>query len=228
MRKFFAVVKREYVQRVRTKFFVVATILGPLLMAAFTIVPPLMFGIRAGGPTRLAIVDQTGKMYERVTRELMNSRDRRTEVATEQQPPTGPSDRKEQISKAGKLIKAGFEIEEVHVGNRSLEEVTKGLEARILNRELDGYVLLPSNLLKDGQPQFRARNSADVFTKDTVKDAISDAVRGQRLVDAGIDEKAVTRASEPVELKTIEASGKENKGEASFFLVFGMGLLIYM
>jgi ABC-type Na+ efflux pump permease subunit len=30
MKKFFAVVKREYVQRVRSRFFVVATILGPL------------------------------------------------------------------------------------------------------------------------------------------------------------------------------------------------------
>src|SRR3989441_11721493 len=70
MRKFFAVVKREYIQRVRTKFFVVATILGPVMMAAFTIVPALMFGIKAGGPTRIAIVDQTGKMYDRIAREL--------------------------------------------------------------------------------------------------------------------------------------------------------------
>ena len=58
MRKFLAVVKREYVQRVRTKFFVVATVLGPLFMAAFTILPAMMFGIRSGAPTHLAIVDQ--------------------------------------------------------------------------------------------------------------------------------------------------------------------------
>src|SRR2546425_7561100 len=59
MKKFFAVVKREYIQRVRTKFFVIATILGPLMMAAFTIVPAMMFGIKSGGPTRLAIVDRS-------------------------------------------------------------------------------------------------------------------------------------------------------------------------
>ena len=70
MRKFFAVVKREYLQRVRTKFFVIATILGPLIMAGFAVVPALMFSIKSGGPTRLAIVDQTGKIYERVAREL--------------------------------------------------------------------------------------------------------------------------------------------------------------
>ena len=45
MKKLFAVIKREYIQRVRTKFFVIATILGPVLMAAFTVVPALMFGI---------------------------------------------------------------------------------------------------------------------------------------------------------------------------------------
>ena len=73
MKKFFAVVKREYVQRVRTKFFVVATILGPLVMAGFGVVPALMFGIKSGGPTPI-IVDQTGKMYERSRRAPERSR----------------------------------------------------------------------------------------------------------------------------------------------------------
>ncbi len=226
MKKFFAVVKREYLQRVRTKFFVVATILGPVLMAGFTVVPALMFSIKAGGPTRLAIVDQTGKMYARVNRELMSGQTRRPDSSPE--PQLGQGDRKEQISQAGKLIKRTFTVEEVSLGGRSLADVTKDLEGRVLNRELDGYIVLPPNLLTDGQPEFRTRNAADLFTKDALKDAISDAVRGQRLVDAGIDEKAVKKASEPVDLKTIEAGGKESKGEASFFLVFGMGLLIYM
>lgn len=226
MKKLFAVIKREYIQRVRSKFFVVATILGPLLMAGFTVVPALMFSIKAGGPTHLAIVDQTGKMYPRVAKELLSGR--RADRSNVQQPSLEPGDRREQINQAGKLVKANFNIEEVQLGNRRLDEVEKALEARIQSRDLDGYIVLPANLLKDGQPEFRARNTADVFTKDTVKEAISDAVRGQRLIDAGIDEKAVTKASEPVELKTVEAGGKESKGEASFFLVFGMGLLIYM
>jgi ABC-2 type transport system permease protein len=226
MRKLFAVIKREYIQRVRTKFFVVATILGPLLMAGFTIVPALMFGMQSGGPTRVVIIDQTGKMYERVARELLSGKERRSDKPT--QPPIEPADRNDQIKQAGRLVKGGFSVEEVRLGSRPLEEVKKTLEERIESRDLDGYLVLPPNLLKDGQPEFRARNAADLFTKDTLKDAISEAVRGQRLADAGIDEKIVTRASQPVELKTIEASGKESRGEASFFLVFGLGMLIYM
>ena len=54
MIKFLAVIKREYVQRVRTKFFVVATILAPVIMASFVALPMLLASIQTGGATRLA------------------------------------------------------------------------------------------------------------------------------------------------------------------------------
>ena len=63
MRKFLAVVKREFVQRVRAKMFIVSTVLLPLVMSLFGIVPAIILNIDAGGPLRVAVVDQTGKMY---------------------------------------------------------------------------------------------------------------------------------------------------------------------
>src|SRR5205085_4252966 len=95
MKKLFAVVKREYVQRVRTKFFVVATILGPVLMGAFTVVPALMMGMKSGGPTRVVIIDQTGKLYARVARELQTGRERPSKRETPRppaQPAVGPGE----------------------------------------------------------------------------------------------------------------------------------------
>jgi len=64
MRKFRAVVKREYIQRVRSKMFVLMTILAPVLVAFFGIAPTLIFAIRAGGPVRIGVIDQTGKLYD--------------------------------------------------------------------------------------------------------------------------------------------------------------------
>ena len=230
MRKFFAVVKREYIQRVRTKFFVVATILGPLMMAAFTIVPALMFGIKAGGPTRIAIVDQTGKMYDRVARELTGDRSAPNNAPTQNpnQPPQLTGTPKERLNQGGNSIQGNFAVEEVRLGGRSLAEVRRELDARVTKKDLDGYIILPPNLLKDEQPEFSARNTADVFTQSRIENSISRAVRSQRLVENGIDEKRVEKMSEPVSLKTTGAGGKESKGESSFYLVFGLGLLIYM
>jgi ABC-2 type transport system permease protein len=208
MRKFLAVVKREYVQRVRSKFFVIATILGPVLMAAFTIVPAMMMGIKSGGPTRLVIVDQTGRMYERLARELSSPQDSANDSQATPTPlaPTG----KPQVNQPGQMSRATFTVEESRVGDKSLADVRHDLEARIQNREIDGYIVLPPGLLKNEQPEYRARNAADVFTKETIGRSLSAAVRGQRLVESGINEKDVERASAPVRLKTIEAGGIES------------------
>ena len=59
--KLWAVVKREYLERVRTKGFVIGTILGPLLMGGMMIVPAL--AARSGSkPLRVAVLDGTGAL----------------------------------------------------------------------------------------------------------------------------------------------------------------------
>lgn len=230
MRKFLAVVKREYIQRVRTKFFIVATVLGPLFMAGFTILPAMMFGIKSGGPTRLAVVDESGRMYERVAKEITSGKKPRDEdvVQTLDQSSSGNNNAQEKIEQANKLSRSSYLVEEVPLNGRSVADIRKVLETRIQSHELDGYIVLPANLLKEGQAEFRLRNAADVFTVSYVEAALSRAVRGQRLAEAKIDEKFVAEASAPVELKTTGADGQESKGEASFYLAFGAGLLIYM
>ena len=74
MKKFWAVVKREYVQRVRSRMFILVTLGAPLMFALFTVVPILIAGIRAGGPTRVAVLDETGKLYERVRDSVASGR----------------------------------------------------------------------------------------------------------------------------------------------------------
>ena len=42
MSKVFVVVRREFIERVRTKAFLIGTFLGPLLMVFFMVMPALM------------------------------------------------------------------------------------------------------------------------------------------------------------------------------------------
>ena len=64
MTKFLAVIKREYLQRVRAKMFIVTTILLPMIMAFFGAVPIIILNFDAGSAMRVAVIDETGKMYE--------------------------------------------------------------------------------------------------------------------------------------------------------------------
>lgn len=52
------IAKREFFERVRTKWFIIGTLLGPLLMVAMVVLPPLLRA-SAEAPNRIAIVDRS-------------------------------------------------------------------------------------------------------------------------------------------------------------------------
>src|ERR1051325_3657378 len=56
MNKILLVIKREYLERVRSKWFLIGTLLGPLLMSSFILVPIVVQ--RVSSPNRIiAFVD---------------------------------------------------------------------------------------------------------------------------------------------------------------------------
>ncbi|HEX9581991.1 MAG TPA: ABC transporter permease [Gemmatimonadales bacterium] len=64
MRKMWVVIRREFVERVRTKWFIISTVLGPLLMVAFVAVPLIM--ARKGAQERvIGVIDATSTEFGR-------------------------------------------------------------------------------------------------------------------------------------------------------------------
>lgn len=231
MRKFLAVVKREYYQRVRTKMFIAATVLGPLVMSLFGVVPALIFSIEAGDAVKIAIVDQTGRMYSRLQKSIMNED---TEVNEESSKTSAgaalnanPSER---IERAGALQEESFALEEVPLAGRPIEQVKAELSERVRKQEIDGYLILPPNLLQNGRAEFFGRNTGDVFTKDRLEEAVSEAVRAERLAGANIDLRTVRDLSRPVKLQSFKIvdRGEERDSGEGFVLVFAAGFVIYL
>jgi ABC-2 type transport system permease protein len=68
-----AVIRREYLQRVRSKWFIAATILGPLFMGGLIVVPAYLAGRDEEGARDLAIVDGTGVLFDRLAPKLLEA-----------------------------------------------------------------------------------------------------------------------------------------------------------
>jgi ABC-2 type transport system permease protein len=65
-----AVIRREYLQRVRSRWFIIATVGAPVLMAGLLILPRY-FAVQGQQAERnIAVVDGTGVLYERIAPEL--------------------------------------------------------------------------------------------------------------------------------------------------------------
>lgn len=236
MNKLVAIIKREYLQKVRTKFFVIMTILGPLMLVVFTIVPGLLFSMKAGGDTRIAIVDQTEgvKLYDSIRNSLLKlERDQENN----KQPgiaDTANGTTKERMETAGKSMTGNFQVEQVNSGRRSLDEIKRELNARIGRDELDGYLVIPPDILSNSESKasYYGRNVGDVFTRGQIEDRLNSAVRRQRLIKEGVKDQDVDALSEPVDLATYPVNEKGEEGAedsgAGFAMVFIVAFLIYI
>ena len=73
MRKVLAIIRREFIERVRTKWFWVGTILGPLLMVGLIGFQILLAG-RRGGDRRIVVVDGTTTAFgQHLVRQLQTN-----------------------------------------------------------------------------------------------------------------------------------------------------------
>lgn len=233
MRKFLAVVRREYVQRVRSKMFVVATVLGPLMLLLFTVVPAFIAGIRTGGPVRLAIVDESGKVYERLRTSLGSGHAGEEDATVREGPGLVNPGEQDALGGARRMGHAGaqrYEVREINLGGRSAEEVRVELDRLVISGELDAYLVLPHDVLEGGVARYYARNTGDLFTVEQVRATLSRAVREQRMAERGIEPGMMKEITLPVALRTtrVGASGDEEDTGQGFVLVFAVGFVIYL
>lgn len=216
MNKLFAIVKREYLQRVRNKWFILATIIAPLMLVAFIVLPALIGSMQTGGKTHLAIVDQTDRLFEGVREQIKGEEARKAEADGEKKDDQKDSSR--------------YEVERVQLNERPLEEVKAELNRRVHDNELDGYLIIPEDVLTKGEVEYYGRNAGDIFAMGQLKDRLSEAVREQRLRDAQINRERVRELSKPINLNSIKVSeqGEEKDSGGSFILSYLVGGLIYI
>ncbi len=73
MSNVWAVIRREYLQRVRSKWFIFSTVGGPLFMIGLMVIPALTAGRAERAGRNIALVDRTEVLYERLIPRLEES-----------------------------------------------------------------------------------------------------------------------------------------------------------
>jgi len=66
LRKLFLIIKREYMTRIRSRVFIISTILAPIIILAIIFIPILMTQYESGQSYQIAIVDHTGQVAQRL------------------------------------------------------------------------------------------------------------------------------------------------------------------
>lgn len=230
MRKFFAVVKHEYKKIVLKWTFLIGTLLFPILGAGFAVVPAIIFSLK-GEPTRLVVVDASGKILPRLKDNLSAERiaDRARAAAAESIQLNASQE--EKLRSGSSQMASGFLFVDFDTGGRSNEQLREELNLRAASDQIDAYLIIPPNIdAKDAKFEFRSRKAGDFVANDTLKDALNAAVRSQRQADANISESVLKEVNRNVNFdsKSISEKGEEKDGDSLFIASLVIGMMIYI
>ena len=212
MDKLFAVIRREYLERVRNKWFVIVTIFGPVFFAAITILPAALSvrSIRNARVDDLRIVDASGaglgaRVADRLTR-----------------PPT--------TGAAAASFKAPVvTIDTVAVDGVAAAETS--LVAQVQAKALTGYLVLDSATVTKGTARYAGRNASSIGENERVEAAVRAALLGHRMQSAGLDSAAaesITALRVRVDAERITDEGKSGSGIAGMIFGLIVAMLLYM
>jgi ABC-2 type transport system permease protein len=194
-----AVARREYVARVRSKAFLVSTILGPAIMAGFLVVPTLVMARQRGRPLRVAVLDGEGTLRAAVEESLA----RREAAGT-----------------------ARFDVRPPPAKGEAARET---LRASVLKGDLDAYVYLPKDAVQRSVAEYHGRNVSNMMDIGLVDTAVEEALIGRRLADEGLAADAVRGLTRKVDLKTVRltSSGEREDRGGSFLLSMVLMTILY-
>jgi ABC-2 type transport system permease protein len=231
MRKFLAVVRHEYKKIVLKWTFLIGTLLFPLLGAGFALVPALIFSLK-GEPTRIVVVDATGKIEPRLRQNLSSERiSAKAEEAARASMDKLTASQEERMKSGASQLASGFIFVPYDPGGKAPDQVRSELNAMAGRDEIDAYLVIPAQIdQEDAKFEFRSRKAGDFVATDVIKDALNDAVRSQRLADANIDEARLANISRSVNFdsKSISDKGEEKDSDSLFIASLVIGMMIYI
>jgi len=216
------ILRREYLTRIQSKGFWIATLLLPLAMTALVIVPSLILA-KTQTRHRLTVVDAVGGVGERLGGEL--AAEQRKDEATEAR-----NQVKEQLEKKEQPDLTHFEITTIPAEG-DVEAQKAALDRAVLADETDAWIWISPESLESSEVEYHAESVSNFLTQSRLERALTRVFSELRLERAGYDPGSVVHLTQRVDLETLkvtEEGSKAETGEAGFIVAYLLFFLLYM
>ena len=215
MRNTWLIIKREYLQRVRTRSFLVLTLLAPAIMTVL-MMAPAKFATMGQGPEHLVIVTSTPQFGETVRQQLLA-----TPVVDEDAEGAGADD-------ANKKAKDLYILD---VDANPTEAERAALQDKITTRAIDGYLWLTDDAIAAHKITWYGREMAGFRERSWLGDSVSHVIQQQALASRGIAADQTDQLLQAIRVQPVRIErGRETKGGGTgrFLEIIVMVMLIYV
>jgi ABC-2 type transport system permease protein len=204
VRKFWAIARREYLERIRSRWFVFATVAGPLFFGLIIIVPLVLMGQARPSidVSHILVLDATGTDLGHRVASILR---------------LGPQ---------GDTMRAVVRA----VTPTELPAAEDSATREVMHHQRIGYLVLDSTALTGGEVVYAGRNASAIGDIDLLTQIVRQSVLAQRLEREGLAPSriaALTALQIRVTADRITDRGRGGSGELSAIVAYALGFLLY-
>jgi len=204
MRNIFIIAKWEYLNRIRSKWFIISTLIIPLILIGSIFLPGLLLDIEGSETQLLALVDAAGEFGEKF----------------------------EEIIYDRFTLKNGQpKYQVILLNNPSTDANLENASALLDSSIIDAYLYIPQDVLQSNRVKYFSRYIGNYKNQSEIQSVVNTVLLERRVRDAGLDRKIVEELTKRVNFETIEVgqSGKETQSSEmlSYILPLIFVLMLY-
>ena len=212
MRNIMLIARREYLERVRTKSFIVMTLLIPAFMFGVTVLPTLIMSKGAGGTKHLVVVAPDMSTAEMIRQQLYKSPEEQKKATRHVQ---------------GMQTHSRLENLTVDVDTDTSETARAALTEKVKQKQLDGVIFITREGLAAKKIAFITKDVSNLTANDEIERAINRALRRQLLESKGLTPADIENALQTVEMDAQNPTGNGNPITV-FLSVISMVMILYV
>ncbi len=201
LKKSLVVARWEFMEKVKTKAFLISLILMPVFMIVMSVVPSLLMNKADTSTVNIGIIDSSGEVAPVLDSGLMEK----------YKLPDG---------------RPNYNVVVIPLGDSARAAANQ----MVLRNELSSYLVVDSNIQKSRSFQFVSENVSNFKDITRLQSAVKDILLSNLLRESGVNPVIVKEVTKPVSLETVRLSkeGKEEKTAALSGFILGYIFIIIL
>lgn len=195
MKKIFTVAKWEFVEKIKTKTFIISLIITPLIIIGFSLGPTLIISNQEDENTKVIGIVDTSEIYS------VPMKNKLGKYKTNRGQPV-------------------YVLIDLTDNNLDFDKQKQFADNKILSNYIEGYILITNGGTDSVEIQYRNKTAGNFRDAERFEDEFNQTRLQLMLISQGINSEILDLVSDKVNIKSIkiEEEGKESKSD--FLIIF--------
>ena len=194
MKKTLAVAKWEFMEKIKTKAFIISMVITPLIIIAFSILPTLLSTQETTTTKIVGIIDPTAAYFLNI----------KAKLAAEKLPDKLPR----------------YVVVNMTEENKSVQQMVKDADKEILNNKLNSCLFIKNGLTDSVSLQLRSKSTVNFKDIRILEQTFNEVRVDLKLQSSGIDTSLMSFINADANITPIKISKEGKESESDFLVVF--------